>query len=116
MHACLVLEVELCGNLWQPVVSCGNLWYTQVDEDVAHGLAGIRRLVQTLQDQVDSSSTTPAADDASLPSSSRKVSSHSQAFVLETIQRISREAVAARAAWAVANLVANNKESQDAVR
>ena len=87
-----------------------------MDEDVAHGLAGIRRLVQTLQDQVDSSGASPSADDSSLPSSSRKVSSHAQAFVLEAIQRVSREVVAAKAAWAVANLVANNKESQDAVR
>lgn len=86
----------------------------EVDEDVAHGLAGIRRLVQTLQDQVDSSSAAPAADDTSL--SARKTSSHAQAFVLESLRRIGREAVAAKAAWAVANLVANNKESQDAVR
>lgn len=84
-----------------------------MDEDVAHGLAGIRRLVQTLQDQVDSSSTAPA-DDTSL--SARKPSSHAQAFVLESFERMGREAVAAKAAWAVANLVANNKESQDAVR
>lgn len=87
-----------------------------MDEDVAHGLAGIRRLVQTLQDQVDSSSTAPAADDSSSASSARKVSSHAQAFVLESIQRVSRDIVAAKAAWAVANLVANNKENQDAVR
>lgn len=92
------------------------LCHEQVDEDVAHGLAGIRRLVQTLQDQVDSSGAPPSADDSSLPSSSRKVSSHAQAFVLEALQRVSREVVAAKAAWAVANLVANNKENQDAVR
>ena len=90
--------------------------HEQVDEDVAHGLAGIRRLVQTLQDQVDSSSAAPAADDSSLPSSARRVSSHAQAFVLETMQGVSREVVAAKAAWAVANMVANNKENQDAVR
>ena len=83
---------------------------------MAHGLAGIRRLVQTLQDQVDSSGSAPAADDSSPASSARKVSSHAQAFVLESIQRISRDFVAAKAAWAVANLVANNKENQDAVR
>lgn len=88
----------------------------EVDEDVAHGLAGIRRLVQTLQDQVDSSSAAPAADDSSLPSSARKVSSHAQAFVLESVQRVSREIVAAKAAWVLANLAANNKENQDAIR
>lgn len=98
------------------MITYGYVWHTQVDEDVAHGLAGIRRLVQTLQDQVDSGSTSPAADDASLSSTYRKVSSHAQAFVLETIQRVSREVIAAKAAWAVANLVANNKDSQDAVR
>jgi len=88
----------------------------QVDEDVAQGLAGIRRLVQTLQDQVDSSNAAPAADDSSLPSSARKVSSHAQAFVLESIQRVSREICAAKAAWVLANLAANNKENQDAIR
>ena len=87
-----------------------------MDEDVAHGLAGIRRLVQTLQDQVDSSSAAPAADDSTLPSSARKVSSNAQAFVLDSIQRVSREIVAAKAAWALANLAANSKENQDAIR
>lgn len=88
----------------------------QVDEEVAHGLAGIRRLVQTLQDQVDSSTTAPAADDSNLLPSSRKVSSSAQAFVLESVRRVSREIVAAKAAWALANLAANNKENQDAIR
>ena len=88
----------------------------QVDEEVAHGLAGIRRLVQTLQDQVDSSSTAPAADDSALPPSARKLSSNAQAFVLESMQRVSREIVAAKAAWVLANLAANNKENQDAIR
>ena len=91
---------------------------------MAHGLAGIRRLVQTLQDQVDgsSSSTRSSSSDASstddllTSSSARKISSHAQAFVLESIQRVSREVVAAKAAWAVANLAANNKDNQDAVR
>lgn len=90
--------------------------HPEVDEDVAHGLAGIRRLVQTLQDQVDSSSTAPAADDSTLPSSARKVSSNAQAFVLDSIHRVSREIVAAKAAWALANLAANSKENQDAIR
>ena len=88
----------------------------QVDEEVAHGLAGIRRLVQTLQDQVDSSTTAPAADDSTLQPSTRKVSSSAQAFVLESVQRVSREVVAAKAAWVLANLAANNKENQDAIR
>lgn len=72
--------------------------------------------MQTLQDQVDSSTTAPAADDSTLPPSSRKVSSSAQAFVLESVQRVSREIVAAKAAWALANLAANNKENQDAIR
>ena len=95
----------------------------QVDEEVAHGLAGIRRLVQTLQDQVDSSGsgTAPSPDDqSSSPSSSnpsaRKFSSNAQPFALDSIQRVSREVVAAKAAWALANLAANNKDNQDAVR
>ena len=88
----------------------------QVDEEVAHGLAGIRRLVQTLQDQVDSSGAAPAADASSVPSSARKVSSNAQAFVLESIQKLSREVAAAKAAWALANLAANNKDNQDAIR
>lgn len=84
---------------------------------MVQGLAGMRRLVQTLQDQLDSSSRTPSETDAAAASeSARKPSSHAQAFALDSIRRISREMVAAKAAWALANLAANNKEGQDSIR
>ena len=89
----------------------------QVDDDMVQGLAGMRRLVQTLQDQLDSSSSTPSETDAAAASeSARKPSSHAQAFALDSVRRISREMVAAKAAWALANLAANNKEGQDSIR
>lgn len=84
---------------------------------MVQGLAGMRRLVQTLQDQLDSSSSTPSEVEASAASESvRKPSSNAQAFALDTLRRVSREMVAAKAAWALANLAANNKEGQDSIR
>ena len=83
------------------------------------GLAGMRRLVQTLQDHLDSSSSSsPAsqAEGAPADDTARKPSSQAQAFALETVRRFSRERVAAKAAWALANIAANSKEGQDTVR
>lgn len=88
----------------------------QVDDEMVQGLAGMRRLVQTLQDQLDSSSSTPSEADTAASDSARKPSSHAQAFALDTVRRVSREMVAAKAAWALANLAANNKEGQDSIR
>lgn len=86
---------------------------------MVQGLAGMRRLVQTLQDQLDSSSSSSAPSQTEgTPSddTARKPSSHAQAFALDTVRRFSRERVAAKAAWALANIAANNKEGQDTVR
>ena len=85
---------------------------------MVHGLAGMRRLIQTLQDQLDSSSSSVPAESEAVPvsDSARRPSSHAQAFALDTVRRISREMVAAKAAWALANLAANNKEGQDSIR
>ena len=82
----------------------------QVSLTVRDGLAGIKHLVQTLQDQLDSDSR---ADGQASPGTSTSMRT---AALHRLVRNIDRQQLAAQAAWALANLVAGNKSNQNAVR
>ena len=82
----------------------------QVPLTVRDGLAGIKHLVQTLQDQLDSDSRADGQAAPGTKTSTRTVALH------RLVQHIDRRQLAAQAAWALANLAAGNTKNQNAVR
>jgi hypothetical protein len=83
---------------------------SEVDDDMSHGIAGIKRLVQTLQEQVE-------AGAAAATGSTTSKGTQARAFVLDHPEDgLDNEQVAALAAWALANLAANNADNQNAIR
>ena len=82
----------------------------QVPLEVRDGLAGIKHLVQTLQDQLDSDSMADGQVSPGTSSSTRTVALH------RLVRHIDRQQLAAQAAWALANLAAGNRNNQNAVR
>ena len=82
----------------------------QVPLAVRDGLAGIKHLVQTLQDQLDSDSRADGQAFTGTRTSTRTAALH------RLVRHIDRQQLAAQAAWALANLAAGNKNNQNAVR
>ena len=82
----------------------------QVPLNVRDGLAGIKHLVQILQDQLDSDSR---ADGQASPGTR---SLTWKAALRRLVRDIDRQQLAAQAAWVLANLAAGNKNNQNAVR
>ena len=82
----------------------------QVPLTVRDGLAGIKHLVQTLQDQLDSDSRADGQAAPGTRSSTRTAALH------RLVRHIDCQQLAAQAAWALANLAAGNKNNQNAVR
>lgn len=82
----------------------------QVPLAVRDGLAGIKHLVQTLQDQLDSDSRADGQASTGTRTSTRTAALH------RLVRHIDRQQLAAQAAWALANLAAGNKNNQNAVR
>ena len=82
----------------------------QVPLQVRDGLAGIKHLVQTLQDQLDSDSRADGQVPLGTSTSMRTAALH------RLVQHIDHQQLAAQAAWALANLAAGNRNNQNAVR